>query len=103
MAEQEKRATREIDVQKVASLARLTLSPSEVERFAPQLRAVLGYITQLDELDTGDAEATSHGVPVGAPLRDDVVTPGLARDEALAQAPRHAEGAFVVPKFVDGS
>lgn len=101
MAENDARARREIDVQKVAALARLTLTDEETRQFEPQLRAVLGHITQLDALDTTGIEATSHGVPMGAPLRDDAVKPGLARDEALAAAPRSAEGAFVVPRFVE--
>lgn len=94
---------REIDVQKVAALARLTLTPEEAERFAPQLKKILEYIAQLDELDTRGVEPTSHVVPLAAPLRADEVRPGLSRDEALSQAPRVAEGAFVVPKFVEGS
>jgi aspartyl-tRNA(Asn)/glutamyl-tRNA(Gln) amidotransferase subunit C len=92
----------EIDVQKVAALARLTLEPGEAERFRPQLARVLEYIAQLDELDTTGVEPTSHVVPLAAPLRPDEVRPGLPREEALAPAPRVAEGAFVVPKFVEG-
>ena len=103
MAETEPREARDIDVQKVASLARLTLAPDETARFVEQLRGVLASIAELDELDTSAVEATSHGVPMIAPLRDDVVVPGLSREEALAQAPRSAEGAFVVPRFVDGT
>jgi aspartyl-tRNA(Asn)/glutamyl-tRNA(Gln) amidotransferase subunit C len=94
---------REIDVRKIASLARLTLAEGEAERFQPQLAKILAYIAQLDELDTSNVEATSHVVPLASPLREDVVKPGLPRDEALSQAPRVAEGAFVVPKFVEGT
>lgn len=93
---------RAIDVQKVAALARLTLSPEEAARFAPQLGRILEYVAMIDELDTANVEPTSHVVPLGAPLRADEVRPGLLRDEVLAQAPRAAEGAFVVPKFVEG-
>lgn len=93
---------REIDVHKVAALARLTLGEGEAERFRPQLARILDYIAQLDELDTAGVEPTSHVMQVATPLRDDTVVPGLSREEALAQAPRSAEGAFVVPKFVEG-
>jgi aspartyl-tRNA(Asn)/glutamyl-tRNA(Gln) amidotransferase subunit C len=99
MAEHSRRA---IDVQKIAALARLTLEPDEAARFAPQLENVLAAIAQLNELDTSKVEPTSHVVPLAAPLRTDEVHPGLPRDEALAAAPRAAEGAFVVPKFVEG-
>jgi aspartyl-tRNA(Asn)/glutamyl-tRNA(Gln) amidotransferase subunit C len=93
---------REIDVQKVAALARLTLEPAEAERFRPQLARVLEFIAQLDELDTRAVEPTSHVVPVATPLRSDTTREGLDRDEVLAQAPQTMEGAFVVPKFVEG-
>ena len=94
---------RDIDVRKIAGLARLTLAEGEAERFEPQLAKILAYIAQLDELDTSNVEATSHVVPLSAPLRDDTVTPGLAHDEALSQAPKVADGAVVVPKFVEGT
>jgi aspartyl-tRNA(Asn)/glutamyl-tRNA(Gln) amidotransferase subunit C len=94
---------RRIDVQKIAALARLTLEPEEAARFEPQLARVLDYIAELDALDTTGVEATSHVLPLAAPLRPDEARPGLPRDEALAQAPRVADGAFVVPKFVEGA
>lgn len=91
----------DIDVHKIATLARLTLTPEEAERFRPQLARILEYVAQIDELDTTGVEPTSHVVPLSAPLRPDEVHPGLPRDEALSQGPRVAEGAFVVPKFVE--
>ncbi len=94
--------SRHFDVQKIAALARLTLSSEEASRFAPQLERVLDHIAQLEEVDTSSVEATSHVVALSTPLRNDVVREGLSRDEALSQAPRAAEGAFVVPKFVEG-
>jgi aspartyl-tRNA(Asn)/glutamyl-tRNA(Gln) amidotransferase subunit C len=93
---------REIDVLKVAALARLTLEPEEAERFRPQLAHILDYIAQLDQLDTTGVVPTSHVVPLATPLRPDEVHQGLRREEALSQAPKAAEGAFVVPKFVEG-
>jgi len=94
---------RSFDVPRVAALARLTLEPGEADRFAPQLARILGYISQLDELDTAAIQPTSHVVPLTTPLRVDSVHAGLPRDEALSQAPRVSDGAFVVPKFVEGA
>lgn len=93
---------RDLDVHKVATLARLTIPENEAKHFAPQLQRVLDFIAQLDELDTSNVEPTSHVLPLDAPQREDVVVPGLSRDEAFASAPRVAEGGFVVPKFVGG-
>src|SRR5689334_13888111 len=93
---------REIDVRKIAALARLTLGPDEAERFKPQLRAILDHIAEIDTLNTEGIEPTSHVIPLSTPVRPDEVRQGLHRDEALSQAPRTAEGAFVVPQFVEG-
>lgn len=92
---------RTIDVLKVAALARLTITAEEAARFEPQLRAILGHIAQLDAVDTASVEATSHVLGIDARLREDDVVQGLRREEALSQAPRTAEGAFVVPRFVE--
>jgi aspartyl-tRNA(Asn)/glutamyl-tRNA(Gln) amidotransferase subunit C len=93
---------RRIDVQKVAALARLTLSDDEVATMGPQLARVLEYIATLDELDTTNVAATSHVVALHAPLGEDSVRDGVARDEALAQAPSRIDGQFAVPRFVEG-
>src|SRR5213079_2513843 len=95
-------ARRQIDVARIAMLARLELHADEARRFEPQLARILEHIAQLDALDTTNVEPTSHVVRLETPLREDEVRPGLSRDEALAQAPRTANGAFVVPKFVEG-
>lgn len=94
-------SNRRIDVQKIAALARLELSPEEVATMQPQLARVLEYIATLDELDTKDVAPTSHVVAVRAPLGEDKAHEGLARDEALAQAPTRADGQFSVPRFVE--
>jgi aspartyl-tRNA(Asn)/glutamyl-tRNA(Gln) amidotransferase subunit C len=93
---------RKIDVQKIAALARLTLSDDEVATMAPQLARVLAYIATLDELDTSEVAATSHVVALSAPLGQDAPREGIARHEALGQAPEQADGQFAVPRFVEG-
>ena len=88
-------------VRATAELARLDLREDEVVPFAGQLQKILDAIAQLDTLDTTNVPPTSHVVGLGLPLEADVRAPGLARDEVLAQAPRAAEGGFVVPQFVE--
>lgn len=92
-----------LDVKRTAALAHITLTADEAVRFEPQLASILAFIATLDGLDTSTVEATCDVVPLAMPLRDDTVAQGLPRDEVLAQAPRSAEGSFVVPKFVDGA
>ena len=88
-------------VRATAELARLELREDEVAPFAAQLQKILDAIARLDTLDTSNIPPTSHVVGLGLPLEADVIAPGLARDEVFAQAPRAADGGFVVPQFVE--
>jgi aspartyl-tRNA(Asn)/glutamyl-tRNA(Gln) amidotransferase subunit C len=88
-------------VREVAALARLGLSDAEVETFAPQLDAILGYVEQLGALDTSRVEATSHVVPLDCPLRDDLERPSTPREQILARAPCADGEFFVVPRIID--
>jgi aspartyl-tRNA(Asn)/glutamyl-tRNA(Gln) amidotransferase subunit C len=87
-------------VRATADLARLDLGDDEVAPLAAQLQKILDHVASLEALDlTGVASAVSAAA---CPLRDDVPAPWPHRDEALAQAPRVEDGAFVVPQFVAG-
>jgi aspartyl-tRNA(Asn)/glutamyl-tRNA(Gln) amidotransferase subunit C len=85
----------------VAKLASLSLSDPEVDRFASELRRIVGYIEQLDSLDTRDVPPTANVSVDRAPGRPDEVAPGLDRDEVLAQAPAVESDGFAVPAFVE--
>lgn len=89
------------EVEHVANLARLTFTEAEKEKLAEQLAEILGYIEQLNELDTEDVEPTSHAIPVKNVVRPDVVSPSLTQDEALSNAPSNVDGLFEVPKIVE--
>ena len=60
------------DVAKVALLARLRLSPDELETFTGQLNSIVDYVAQLQELDTTGVEPLAHGIEVRNVFRDDV-------------------------------
>jgi len=89
-------------VERIAGLARLSLSDDEAERMTADLDTMLGYVGQLQALDTSRVEPTSHVIPMATPLRDDRVEAGLAPEQALASAPRAAGTTFVVPKVIEG-
>jgi len=95
------RITRE-EVERIASLARLSLAPEEAERMTSQLGALLDYVALLGELDTRDIEPTSHPVPIATPLREDRPGTPLAPELALANAPESEGSAFAVPKIIEG-
>ena len=91
--------TRE-EVLHVAQLARLNLETEEVELFTRQLNDILAYVEKLQELDTEGVTPMAHAVPVFNAFREDEVTPGLKRDQALDNAPSGEEGSFVVPRII---
>lgn len=94
--------TRE-EVLTIASLARLEVGDDEASRLTTELGRFLDYVRMLDELDTTDVPPTGQVTVDSAPLRPDVVVRGLAKDDALGQAPRADEIGFLVPGFVDES
>jgi aspartyl-tRNA(Asn)/glutamyl-tRNA(Gln) amidotransferase subunit C len=93
--------TRTIDVAYVANLARIDLTVAEEELFGRQLEDIVGYVRKIGELDLAGIEPTSHPVAPVNVMRGDEVKDGLDRDAALGNAPRGADGQFVVPKIVE--
>ncbi len=88
------------EVEKVASLARLELSPAEVELMAEQMGTVLGYVAKLDEIDATNIKPTTHVLDIDNSFREDVMHPSLTQAEALANGPDQNGEAFVVPKII---
>ena len=84
----------------VARLARLDMDAAELERMAGQLAAILRYAAKLDEVDITGVAPTTHTLDAVNALRDDEVHPSLPREEALGNAPRRNDEAFVVPKVI---
>lgn len=89
------------DVEYVARLARLELTPGEKELFAGQMGAILGYVEKLKELNTDGIVPTSHAVPMENAFREDVVQPSIGLEKALANAPERAGSFFAVPKVIE--
>ena len=89
-------------VEAIAQLAQLDLSPSEVELFARQLGDFLGYANELLAVDTRGVEPTAQMGNLQASDRPDEVRPSLDRDAALANAPDPAlaAGLFRVPRVI---
>ncbi|HEV3226496.1 MAG TPA: Asp-tRNA(Asn)/Glu-tRNA(Gln) amidotransferase subunit GatC [Acidimicrobiales bacterium] len=88
------------DVAHVARLARLELTEDELELFTAQLAAVLEHAADVEALDVGDVPPTMHPWPLRNVMRDDVIVPGVDRDEVLAQAPAAQDGRFKVPPIL---
>ncbi len=89
------------EVEHVAALARLALTPDEIERFTSQLAVILENAEDLAALDLADVPPTPHPLPLRNVLRADRVMPTLDRDEVLAEAPAAEDGRFRVPRILD--
>ena len=91
----------ELDVAYVAQLARVNLTAEETQLFQRQLGEVLKYADKLKKVDVSHVEAAAHAVPIFNVFREDEPRDGLSAEEALRNAPRQANGLFVVPKVVE--
>ncbi len=88
-------------VRKVAHLARIKTPEARLEPLARELSGILDWIEQLNEVDVDGVEPMTSNVAQPLRLREDVVTDGDKVAEVLSNAPKSADGFFVVPKVVE--
>ena len=88
------------DVRKVATLARLNLPDDKIATYTGQLESILGYVSQLEQVDTTGVPETTRAVEVTNVTRQDGVNPTPVREEILNQAPQREGNFFRVPKIL---
>jgi aspartyl-tRNA(Asn)/glutamyl-tRNA(Gln) amidotransferase subunit C len=88
------------EVAHLARLARLALSDDELDSYAGQLDAILGYVGKIQAVDVGDVEPTGNPLKDVNVTRPDTVVPGLTQEQALDQAPEAVDGRFAVPRIL---
>lgn len=88
--------TRE-QVEKVSLLARLQLSPDELDTLTAQLGQIVEYVEQLGELNTDAVTPMAHAVELANVFREDVVRESVPRERILANAPQRDEECYRVP------
>jgi aspartyl-tRNA(Asn)/glutamyl-tRNA(Gln) amidotransferase subunit C len=93
----------DIDIAYVARLARLALSPEELDRYRSQLGLILEHAARVQATDTADLEPTAHPLGLVNAFRPDVTGATLDREEVLGQAPATRDGYFVVPPALEGT
>lgn len=91
----------DMDVRRLANLARIDLSDEEVRLFEGQLEEVLGHVRRLQELDVSGVEPTAHAVQVTNVWRDDLPEPGLNPEDVLDNAPCRHGREIRVPRIVE--
>jgi aspartyl-tRNA(Asn)/glutamyl-tRNA(Gln) amidotransferase subunit C len=94
------------DVERVAELAHLELTPDETGGMVSDLNAILDYVAQLSELDTDLvaplAQVNELECAGGAgSLREDAVKPSLSRIGVMQEAPETDQVFFKVPKVIE--
>ena len=77
------------------------MSDDEIERLAPELNNILGWVEQLGEVNADGVEPLTAVIDLKLRLRDDVVNDGNIRDAVLANAPEAQHGFFAVPKVIE--
>ncbi|MGB9475484.1 MAG: Asp-tRNA(Asn)/Glu-tRNA(Gln) amidotransferase subunit GatC [Candidatus Udaeobacter sp.] len=94
-------AASDLDVGYVAILARINLTEGEANAFQKQLDDVLKYVEKLRRADVSHVEAAAHALPIFNVFREDAPGGWFTAEQALSNAPRKANGLFIVPKVVE--
>jgi aspartyl-tRNA(Asn)/glutamyl-tRNA(Gln) amidotransferase subunit C len=88
------------EVARLAKLARLALTDAELDSFAGQLDAILGYVSNVQSVDVTDVAPTGNPLADVNVSRPDVVEDCLTQEQALAEAPATEDGRFAVPRIL---
>lgn len=89
------------DVKKLATLSALTITDDEAKSLLGQLNEILGFVEQLNDVETTDLEPTYQVTGLENVMRDDeVIDYGLSRDELLKNAPSHQDGQIKVKRVL---
>ena len=89
------------EVKKVAHLARLELNKDEINNHAEQLEKILGYIKQLEKIDTDDIPCTTRAIEVINIFRKDANKNSECIEELLELGPDREDKYFKVPKIIN--
>lgn len=88
------------DVEKIALLARLAITPQDTEKYVKNLSNILDFVSELNAVDTSNIEPLAHPLDLTQRLREDIVTETNQRDQFQAIAPKALAGLYLVPKVI---
>lgn len=89
------------DIQKLARLSQLSLTPDQAEALLPELQSILTWVGSLSDAPTEGIEPMSHPHDPALRLREDLAQGLQDRAVLMANAPAQAEGYFLVPRVVE--
>lgn len=88
------------EVEKIAELAKLKFSETELENFTHQMNEILKYMEKLNELNTDDVEPLAHPVEGTNVFREDKLKKSASTEDALKNSPIADDKYFKVPKVI---
>jgi len=89
------------EIKKIAHLARINVSQSELEQVEKKLVGILTLIEKMQEVNTDSIDPMSHALDINQPLREDKVTEKDIRDKSLSLAPHSEQSLFIVPQVIE--
>jgi aspartyl-tRNA(Asn)/glutamyl-tRNA(Gln) amidotransferase subunit C len=90
------------EVERIAKLARIGLSPTEVSQMSVELGRILEFVEQLQAVNIEGTAPTDQVTGLEDVWREDVVRPSMPREQLLANAPEHKDGYIVVKRVLNG-
>ena len=91
----------DLNIHRIAELARLKLTDAEAARHEAQLARILDYMEVLERHDLGEVNPAAHAAPVYDVWREDETRECFTNAQALANAPKQREGQFLMPRVVE--
>jgi aspartyl-tRNA(Asn)/glutamyl-tRNA(Gln) amidotransferase subunit C len=88
-------------VRRIAHLSRIAVQDEELAHLQSELNAILAFVEQLRGVDVEGVDPMTSVMPMQLKKREDEITDGFIADEIIANAPRHEDHFFVVPKVVE--
>jgi aspartyl-tRNA(Asn)/glutamyl-tRNA(Gln) amidotransferase subunit C len=88
-------------VKRIGRLARIRIEEGELEKYAREINAILGFVAQLDEVDVSGVQPMTSVAPMALRRREDKVTDGGIPERIVANAPVSEDNFFMVPKVVE--
>ena len=93
----------DFDINNIAKLASIKLSPEEQENLTNDLSIILEHVQALSslELETNIEDVFIHPLEKELKLFEDIENESLTHDEALSNAPEYKDVRFVVPPSME--
>ncbi len=88
-------------IKRIAKLARLELTDSEIKEFVPQLKEVLNTMSKLQEVDTQETGPSFQPVEIKDRMREDKIKQGFYQNESLSLTENKIGSHFKGPKAIE--